>query len=244
LTSFAPAFDLAALFGEADALAFGELDSKDAPRGVKMDGIVADSEDANVGWAMEEEADEDEEDDDVINVDDLIEDDDEEVDDEEDDGVDVDDMEEDEPAPAAVTRSNRASQRTTTNNIVSVAPPLSKKSKSVSFANKPLGPTPTGTSSAVSQRAKLFAPNDVEAPVSLNKDIRKNAKKDKKKARKVERGVEMELEDFVAEAPLSKPSKPVRPMGAADEAYSFEEFFPSNNSGRRVPMEQEDMDED
>lgn len=157
LTSFAPAFDLAALFGEADAVAFGGL-SGTSVKGVRMDGVEGESEDANVGWITgdgdEEEEDEDEEmeaeDDGAINVDDLLED---------------DDMDEDEvPAPVVVAKkaSKKSAKAAAVGDIVSVAP-TGRQAKSVSFASKALGPT---GAAAVSQKAKLFTPNDAEAPGS------------------------------------------------------------------------------
>lgn len=151
LTTFAPAFDLAALFGEADALAFGGLDPMSS-KGVRMDGIEGESEDANVGWMGEEDEeeveDEDEEmSDDGFNVDDLLE----------GDNDEDDEMDQDVPAPVVVAKKAAPSKKVAAaakTNIVSVAP---TGKKGVSFASKPLGPTGT-------QKAKLFAANDPEAP--------------------------------------------------------------------------------
>ena len=213
LTSFAPAFDLAALFGEADALAFGEMGEGTTGKRVRMDGFEEDSADANVGWVTEE-ADEEEDDmaDDsnIINVDDLLEDDEDDDDVEEND----DEMEEDMiPTLLAAAEKAAAAPKGRKTNIVSVAP-SNRKNKSVSFASKPLGPT--------SQTSKLFAANDVEAPVTLNKDIKKNAKKNAKKARRAEGRMDVEAEEEMSAAP----AKP-RASATTGGAYSFEEFFPS-----------------
>lgn len=231
LTAFAPAFDLAGLFGEADALAFGELGPVMGGKGVKMDGIEQENEDAEIGWAMEEEvavASEEEEEDDGLNVDDLLEDDD-----------DDDEMDEDEDiipqvaAPARVTRGTAAAQRgVAPSTIVSVAPPASRKS--VSFAKKPLGPTATPA-----HANKLFAANDIEAPSNLVKGLKKNAKKDKKNARRAEKSMELEIEQVISDSKKPAVTRPV----VAGEAYSFEEFFPSGAGGRKVPMQME-MDDD
>lgn len=159
LTSFAPAFDLAALFGEADAVAFGGVTST-VSNAVRMVGMEGESEDANVGWVTGDNDDEEiedaevemEEDDDVINVDDLLED-------------DEDAMDEDVVAvPAPVAAKAKKGKKAPATNIVSVEP-SSKKARSVSFAAKPLGPTGgvVASTSAV-QKAKLFTPNDEEAP--------------------------------------------------------------------------------
>ena len=211
LTSFAPAFDLAALFGEADALAFGEMGEGTTGKGVRMDGFEEDSVDANVGWVTEE-ADEDEndmeDDSNIINVDDLLEDDEDEDDND-------DEMEEDliPTLLAAAAAASAAPKGRKATDIVSVAP-SNRKNKSVSFASKPLGPT--------SQTSKLFAANDVEAPVTLNKDIKKNAKKNAKKARRAEGKMDADIEEVLAAA-APKP----RASATTGGAYSFEEFFPS-----------------
>lgn len=163
LTTFAPAFDLAALFGEADAVAFGSVTST-VSNSVRMVGIEGESEDANVGWVTgDNDDDEDiseaevemEEDDEVINVDDLLEDDDE-------DAMDEDVV----PAPVVVKAVKKGKKGASTN-VVSVEP-SSKKSRSVSFAARPLGPTGGGgvASTSAVQKAKLFTPNDEEAPGS------------------------------------------------------------------------------
>ena len=63
----------------------------------------------------------------------------------------------------------------------------------VAFADEPLGPTPSGTAAAPSQRAKLFAGADaIEAPpVSLAKRQKVSAKKGKKlERREVRRDVD------------------------------------------------------
>lgn len=167
LTTFAPAFNLAALFGEADAVAFGEAAAGSGlvGKGVRMDGVEGESEDANVGWITgdgDEEDMEEMEQDDGLNVDDLLED--EEDDDEDVLPVDGDAMEEDEPMvvapPVAKKLSAKAKKAAAlASNIVSVAP----TKKSVSFAAKALGPTGGIASTSASQKAKLFA-NDEEAP--------------------------------------------------------------------------------
>lgn len=127
-------------------------------KGVRMEGVEGESEDANVGWITGEGDDEEEmvemeaEDDGAINVDDLLEDD--------------DGMDEDEPVPVAKPAPKvkaAKAKRTAPTNIVSVEP-SSKKNKSVSFSAKPLGPTAGVASTSAAQKAKLFTPNDEEAP--------------------------------------------------------------------------------
>lgn len=246
LTSFAPAFDLAALFGEADALAFGEMGVNG--KGVKMEGQEEESEEANVGWITGEGSDIEEDDEemeaedgDEINVDDLLEEDDEEDSFVEGEVEDDENMEEDLiPAllAAAAARDARPSKRNAGGaNIVSVAPTgknlKSLKGKSVSFASKPLGPT-----AGQSQTAKLFGRNE-DAPVSLNKDIKKNAKKAKKSARKEEERMDVEIDQVLAAAgtPKAAPS--------ADGAYSFEEFFPTagKTKGKKAKSGAMEVDE-
>lgn len=145
LTTFAPAFDLAALFGEADAVAFGEGGAGSAVQGkkaVKMqDGAMGmESDDANVGWVadeaepeveeMEEDDEDEESDDDDLNLDDLVDDDDE---------MEEDDEEEEE-APALVeavpTRVSAKTKRSAPQSqIVSVALPRKSRNPSRSLRN-------------------------------------------------------------------------------------------------------------
>ncbi|GAA5863454.1 hypothetical protein JCM1840_007535 [Sporobolomyces johnsonii] len=228
LTEFAPAFDLAALFGEADAVAFGEDGAGAALQGkkaVKMqDGAMGvESEDADVGWATEEPEQEVEmadDDEDVIDVDDLV--DDEEMDDDE-----APELVEAAPAPRLKTKRPAPSAAST---IVSVAPPASKKSKSVSFSAKPLGPTGSTAVTAATANTKLFTDNGVD-DISLNKKNQRAAKKDKKKALKKALKKQDELDAATKEfgADVELPSKPrgartVKGVGMGD-AYDFQEFF-------------------
>ena len=144
------------LFPISDAVAFGDADQSMVGKGVRMEGVEGESEDANVGWITgegDEEEDEMEmEDDEAINVDDLLEDD--------------DGMDEDEPVTvvkAAPKAKAAKAKRAAPTNIVSVEP-SSKKNKSVSFSAKPLGPTAGVASTSAAQKAKLFTANDAEAP--------------------------------------------------------------------------------
>jgi nuclear GTP-binding protein len=176
LTSFAPAFDLGALFGEADAAAFEAVAAAGPVKGVKMDGVEIETEDANVGWVTGDEPEEMVEDD-GLNFDDLAEE--EEDDDEEEEAEEEDDaMEADEPpAPVAAPTTKRSAP-----GIVSVAPPT-KKGKSVSFAKKALGPT--GSSSTVANATTMNSKEFVSDDMQQNKSIKKTQKKDKKKAARV-----------------------------------------------------------
>lgn len=237
LTSFAPAFDLAALFGEADAVAFGEggaAGSSVQGKAVKMQGFEGESEDANVGWITGEGDDEedegmDEDEEESIDVEDLI--------DEDDDEEDEDGMEEDEPvAPVVVKKSSTGATKRSAPQIVSVAPSNSKKAKvkSVSFSSTPLGPTGSGTSTptlAATANAKSLLSESAD-DVGLNKNIKKDAKKDKKAKRKAEKQ-KQEVKEVVKEfgEDADMPAKPrsarVVNGGASGfaEVYDFQEFF-------------------
>lgn len=164
LTSFAPAFDLAALFGEADLAVFTDAatgSAGGAKGAVRMDSREDDAMEV-VGWAEEEEKIEVEEEDDGLDIDDLLEDDDEE------DNDDDEEMIAEDEAPVVVAKTSTKTKKTqSTSKIVSVAPTISKKSnKSVSFA--------------VSNTKELM-PEDV----GVNKGIKNKAKKEKKLAAKV-----------------------------------------------------------
>ncbi|GAA6010920.1 hypothetical protein JCM11491_004601 [Sporobolomyces phaffii] len=255
LTAFAPAFDLAALFGEADAVAFGEGGAGSAVQGkkaVKMqDGAMGmESDDANVGWVADEaeevEAEEMEEDDDDLNLDDLVDDDEEE--DEDDDDEEDEEMEEDEApvaVPVAPTRGAGKTKRSAPgqSQIVSVAPP-SKKSKSVSFSAKPLGPTGSTVVNAATSNAREIISSGVDE-VGLNKANKKAAKKDKKKAAKKANKAKGELDEATKEfgEDVEIPSKPrgartVAGVGIG-EAYDFGEFF-----GKKPAQPADDDDEE
>ncbi|GAA5925032.1 RNA-binding GTPase NUG1 [Sporobolomyces koalae] len=229
LTSFAPAFDLAALFGEADAVAFGEGGAGSAVQGkkaVKMqDGAMGmESDDANVGWVADEaepiEMDDDEDD---LNLDDLVDDDDEMEDD------DDDEEEAPELVPAVEPVSKKTKRTAPQSQIVSVAPP-SKKSKSVSFSSKPLGPTGSTAVNAATSNAREILSAGVDE-VGLNKANKKAAKKDKKKAAKKANKAKGEVDEATKEfgEDAELPSKPrgartVAGVGIG-EAYDFGEFF-------------------
>lgn len=257
LTSFAPEFDLAALLGEADELAFGEgglAGSAVVGKGVKMAAGDEEPEDAEVGWEMEEEVE-----DDGLNVDDLIEDDDDAEFDSEADEDEDEEMSEDEPVPAPAPVPAPKSNKKQVN-IVSTAP--KGKNKSVSFSAKPLGPTagsgvaappalPTkqAAGGAAAQAAKLFA--DDEAPLSLNKDIKKNSKKDKKaKAKQAKIAAEIKAVERMHGEDADLPSKPrgaqTVKVGGTDayaEAYDFAEFFPSAGGKKKAAAAEMDLDE-
>ncbi|KAK4702851.1 nuclear GTP-binding protein, partial [Phenoliferia sp. Uapishka_3] len=231
LSSYAPAFDLAGLFGEADAIAFGDASASSALKGVRMDGIEDDGEDANVGWAMGEEDESDLEvemddvEDDGLNVDDLLEDDDNEMDEDEEVAAAMV-VAPPPPAPKAAKGKKRAAPGASA--VVSVAP-ASKKSKSVSFASKALGPTGSGTTTPTPAAVNAKAIATEEASIGANKSIKKAAKKDKKKAAKKAAEV-MEVEkEHGSDAEM--PSKPrgsrvvSGAKGGVEEAYDFAEFF-------------------
>ncbi|GAA5963721.1 hypothetical protein JCM3765_006826 [Sporobolomyces pararoseus] len=247
LTSFAPAFNLAALFGEADAVAFGEGGAGSAVQGkkaVKMqDGAMGmESDDANVGWAAEdaEEMEEDEEleDDDDLNLDDLVDDEEEEDEEEDDEMVEDEAPQVVEPVPSKKTKRSAPQSQ-----IVSVAPP-SKKSKSVSFSSKPLGPTGSTVVSAASSNSKEILSSGVDE-VGLNKANKKAAKKDKKKAAKKANKIKGELEEatreFGEDAELPSKPRPARTVAGVGigEAYDFGEFF-----GKKAAKPVDDDDEE
>lgn len=244
LTTFAPAFDLAALFGEADAVAFGEGGAGSSVQGkkaVKMqDGAMGmESDDADVGWAAEEpeEIEMEEDDEDDLNLDDLVDDDEMEDDDDEEEEEDVPRLVEAAPTPVTKTKRSAHSQ------IVSVAPP-SKKSKSVSFSAKPLGPTGSTAVNASTSNAKEIISAGVDE-VGLNKANKKAAKKDKKKATKKANKAKGELEEATKEFGDDSeiPSKPrgARTVAATgiSEAYDFGEFF-----GKKQAKQADDDDEE
>ncbi|GAA6030109.1 hypothetical protein JCM8097_009264 [Rhodosporidiobolus ruineniae] len=234
----APAIDLAALFGEADALAFGGEDVEGAAgsalagkKGVKMGegALGVESDDADVGWAVPEPVEEvamEEEDDDDLGLDDLAEDDDEDE--------DVA-MEEEEPAPAPVKRKRAAPGANGGAGIVSVAPPAkkgrTKAAKSVSFSSTPLGPTGSSSSSAPSAAATNQRAIEEEAGLGVNKKAKRDAKKAKKKALKAEAAhqddVHAATREFGPDVELpSRPRKAQTISGAgAGAAYDFGEFF-------------------
>ncbi|KAL8281448.1 hypothetical protein RQP46_006132 [Phenoliferia psychrophenolica] len=253
LTSFAPAFDLAGLYGEADALALGDAPAS-ALKGVRMEGVEGETEDSNVGWisgAGDDESDlEMDQDDDGLNVDDLLEDDDEDDEMDEDDEVAAE-LVAAPPAPVAaapVTKGKKRAAAAPPSNVVSVAP-SSKKSKSVSFASKALGPTGTGTttpSAATTNSKALLASavgTDDEPSIGANKSIKKAAKKDKKKANKKASEIAQVEKEFGSDADM--PSKPrgarvVGRTGGVEEAYDFAEFFaPKKPKGAAVEDEEE-----
>ncbi|BGP13250.1 hypothetical protein JCM10213_004980 [Rhodosporidiobolus nylandii] len=233
----APAIDLAALFGEADAVAF-EADGAGAAlagkKAVKMnEALGVESEDANVGWAMEEEEEEMAVEDEVPM---MADEDDLGLGDFADEQDEDDEMEEDEPAPAPVPakKGKRAAPSGGRSDIVSVAPPAKKgrQAKSVSFSSTPLGPTgssaksaPTATTSHTAQ----FAGED--AGVGLNKKKAKDAKKAKKKAAKKEAEFQEEVrqatKEFGPDAELPAKPQPAKRVsgGGMEGAYDFGEFF-------------------
>ncbi|GAA5837367.1 hypothetical protein JCM3766R1_000425 [Sporobolomyces carnicolor] len=248
LTSFAPAFDLAALFGEADAVAFGEGGAGSAVQGkkaVKMqDGAMGmESEDANVGWAAEE-AEEEEEDDDEAE---MEEDDDLNLDDLVDDDAEMEEEEEEvAPAPVPTKKTKRSAPTQPASQIVSVAP-SSKKSKSVSFSAKPLGPTGSTAVNASTANAREILASGVDE-VGLNKANKQKAKKDKKKAAKKANKLQGELDEatreFGADAELPSKPRPARTVAGVGigEAYDFGEFF--GNNAKKQQQQPDDDDEE
>ncbi|BGP29358.1 nuclear GTP-binding protein nug1 [Rhodotorula toruloides] len=248
-TTFAPAFDLDALFGEADKVAFGEDgagSSVGEMKAVKMKegALGVESEDADVGWIVEVKPEEEEAmdaDDDGLNLDDLV--DDEEFGSlEEDDAMEAED-EQPAAAPAPVLPKGKRAAPSSTSNIVSVAPPAKKKKavKSVSFSSTPLGPTGSTSApapSAAAANTKLFTSVEAEGEVSLNKKNKRQAKKDKKRAAKQSAKMDAEVgaatREFGEDAEL--PSKPreaqtVKAAGQVGGAYDFAEFFAVGGKG-------------
>ncbi|KAK4053426.1 nuclear GTP-binding protein nug1 [Microbotryomycetes sp. JL201] len=257
-TQFAPAFDLAALFGEADALAFGdhgEAGSAVQGKGVKMtESIDVEPEDANVGWVTEERDEMEEDDDDEgAQVDDLLED-----DDEDDDNEEAIELEADESGDIGMQDADTSMTSTTSKKrargpeIVSMAPSTSKRvkqTKSVSFSSTPLGPTGSGNarpSSAALNKQQIES--ELTDEVGLNKNMRKQAKKQKKKqAAKMEK-VAQEIEkefgqdaDVVLDHAKLRKSKVVGGANV-DEAYDFSEFFgkPQQTKGAEMVNDHEE----
>ncbi|GAA5897025.1 hypothetical protein JCM6882_007335 [Rhodosporidiobolus microsporus] len=253
LTGFtAPAIDLAALFGEADAAAFeGEGGAGSAlvgKRGVGMkEGAMGvESEEADVGWATEEKAggddlemeEDDEEEGDGLDLDDLLEDDDED----DDDAMEDDDDDEPAPAPAPKLKTKRPAPGARSD-IVSVAPPAKKGKlgKSVSFSSTPLGPTGSSSAPAAAagkkQQQFTSAVDEGEGAVGANKKAKKDAKKAKKKAAKKDalfgEEVKMATREFGPDVELpSKPraaTKVSGARGAFGDAYDFAEHFKGAN---------------
>ncbi|GAA6047904.1 hypothetical protein JCM3770_006417 [Rhodotorula araucariae] len=263
--AFAPAMDLAALFGEADAVAFGAGGDGTAgsavPHGkaVKMQqgALGVESDEADVGWVVGA-GDEDEpaaaaiEADDDLDLGDLVDD---EVDgDDNDDDDDEAMMSEDEPAPAPTgVKGKRAApgSKRAESTIVSVAPPQKKKkqAKQVSFSAKPLGPT--GSSAAATPSAasaNAAAIEDEAGDIALNKKVRRQAKKDKKRVKnalaKHDAEVKAATREFGEDAEL--PSGPrraqtVKAKGAVGTAYQFSDFFPVKGQQRSAADDDDDM---
>lgn len=241
----APNIDLAALFGEADAAAFeGEGSAGSSMAGkkaVKMaeGALGVESEDANVGWAMEDDEEEVEEEqtmEDDLGLDDLLDDDDE---------MEEDDSPEPAPAPVSAPTKSKSKKRPSATgpgvNIVSVAPPTKKGklSKSVSFSSAPLGPT--GSAAAPAASAPSAATSNKQqfaaeaADMGLNKKSKADAKKAKKKAGKKAAKVNEEVKEVVREfgedADLPSKPQPAKRVGGAagtSQAYDMTEFFGPN----------------
>ncbi|KAM0749861.1 hypothetical protein T439DRAFT_326756 [Meredithblackwellia eburnea MCA 4105] len=246
LTSFAPAFDLAALFGEADAVAFGEGASSSVAKAVRMDGVQEESEDADLGWAMEDEEEEESDlegmEDDGLNVDDLLDDEDE-IEGEDDD---QDAMEDDSAAPAPLPLSKKRSAPTSTpSGIVSVAP-SAKKAKSVTFASKALGPTGSGSTTPTAATAnKQSLTTCLEVDVSLNKSIKQAAKKNKKKAAKEAARVMAVESEFGQDGDLPSKPRPAQVIKSStvevEAPYDFMEFF---GKGQQAQQQAQDSEEE
>ncbi|BGP22154.1 nuclear GTP-binding protein [Rhodotorula toruloides] len=259
-TTFAPSFDLDALFGEADKVAFGEDgagSSVGEMKAVKMKegALGVESDDADVGWIVEDKPEEEEAmdaDDDNLNLDDLVDD---EAD--EDDAMEAED---EQPTPAPALPKGKRAAPSSTGNIVSVAPPAKKKRavKSVSFSSTPLGPTGSTSApapSAAAANTKLFTSVEAEGDVSLNKKNKRQAKKDKKRAAKQTAKMDAEVgaatREFGEDAEL--PSKPreaqtVKAAGQVGGAYDFAEFFAvgdgAKTGGKKRKGAANDDDED
>ncbi|BGP45280.1 nuclear GTP-binding protein nug1 [Rhodotorula kratochvilovae] len=256
--AFAPAMDLAALFGEADAVAFGggegAAGSAVVGKAVKMrEGAMGvESEEADVGWVVGEEEEpavaamEDD-----LDLADLV--DDEEADEDDDD----DEMSEDEPAPAPTgikgKRAAPGSSSRAESKIISVAPPQKKKkqAKQVSFSSTPLGPTGSaataGASAPSAASANAAAIEDEAGDIALNKKLKRQAKKDKKRVKnavaKRDAEVKAATREFGEDAELpSGPRKAqmVKAKGAVGTAYQFSDFFPVKG-GKKADDDDEDM---
>ena len=266
-TAFAPAFDLKALFGEADAVAFAKDGAGSAVgerKAVKMKegALGVEADDADVGWAVDDEPeavtmeDDVDDDDDDLNLDDLVDDEEEE---EEDDGMDEDEVPTLIPAASGVKGKRAAPSAVpaaAANRIVSVAPPAKKKKqmKSVSFSSTPLGPTGSTVSAAAAPSAAAVNKAQIEAEggdVALNKKAKQKAKKDKKRAAKQTAKRDEEVRDatreFGADAELpSKPRAAQMVKGSVSESYDYSEFFdvPSKKKGKRTSTGGDDDDVD
>ncbi|GAA5931979.1 hypothetical protein JCM3775_004203 [Rhodotorula graminis] len=259
--AFAPAFDLGALFGEADAVAFAAGGEGTAGSGlaggkaVKMreGALGVETDDADVGWAVEDEQpavmDEDDLDlGDLVDDDEALEDDDEEL--EEDD-----EMSEDEPAPAPTGVKGKraapgASSSRAASQIISVAPPSKKKkqSKSVSFSSAPLGPTgstlapdASAPSAATTNKAQIA---EEAGAVSVNKKAKRDAKKDKKKlakqSAKLRDEVKQATREFGDDVELpSGPRKAQTIKGRVTDSYDFGAFL--NQKKREAGDDDVDM---
>ncbi|GAA5844918.1 hypothetical protein JCM9279_000045 [Rhodotorula babjevae] len=261
--AFAPAFDLGALFGEADAVAFaagGEGTAGSALAGgkaVKMrEGAMGvESEDADVGWAVEDEQpaavaavmDEDD-----LDLDDLV--DDEELEEDEEEGDEDEEMSEDEPAPAPTgVKGKRAAPGASrsASQIISVAPPSKKKkqSKSVSFSSAPLGPTGSTLADNASSAPSAATTNKAQiaeeaGAVSVNKKAKRDAKKDKKKlakqSAKLRDEVKQATREFGDDVELpSGPRKAQTIKGRVTDSYDFGAFL--NQKKREAGDDDVDM---
>lgn len=266
-TAFAPAFDLKALFGEADAVAFAKDGAGSAVgerKAVKMKegALGVEADDADVGWAVDDEPEavtmEDDADDDDLNLDDLVDDEEEEGDE---DGMDEDEVPTLVPAASGVKGKRAApsavpaaAAAAAANRIVSVAPPAKKKKqmKSVSFSSTPLGPTGSTVAAAPSAAAVNKAQIEAEGgDVALNKKAKQKAKKDKKRAAKQTAKRDEEVRDatreFGADAELpTKPRAAQMVKGSVSETYDYAEFFdvPSKKKGKRASTGGDDDDVD
>lgn len=265
-TGLAPAMDLAALFGEADAVAFekdGAGSAVGERKAVKMkEGALGmEDDEADVGWAVEDEV-EMADDGDDLNLDDLV--DDEELEDDDDDEEEDAMLEDDDEVPTLVPAASgvkgkraapaaaaaaAAAAAVSANRTVSVAPPAKKKKqmKSVSFSSTPLGPTGStlasedgaaGPSAAAANKAQFESEG---GDVALNKKARQKAKKDKKRTAKqaaqLADDIQSATREFGADADLpSKPRRAQTVKGGANvgDAYDFNEFFGSNNQPKRA----------
>lgn len=270
-TEFAPAFDLKALFGEADAVAFAKDGAGSAVgerKAVKMKegALGVEADDADVGWAVDDEPEavtmEDDVDDDDLNLDDLVDDEEEEDDDDDEDGMDEDEVPTLVPAASGVKGKRAApsavpaAAAAAANRIVSVAPPAKKKKqmKSVSFSSTPLGPTGSTVATAAAPSAAAVNKAQIEAEggdVALNKKAKQKAKKDKKRAAKQTAKRDEEVRDatreFGADAELpSKPRAAQMVKGSVGEAYDYAEFFdvPNKKKGKRASTGGDDDDVD
>jgi hypothetical protein len=239
----APNIDLAALFGEADAAAFeGEGSAGSGMAGkkaVKMaeGALGVEADDADVGWAMEDEEVVEEEAamEDDLGLDDLLDDAEEDVDEE---------MEEEaEPVPAPPpARKGKRSSASGPGAIVSVAPPSKKgkHAKSVAFASAPLGPTgstvspaASAPSAATSNKQQFLAEaGDMSTKSKSKQDLKKAKKKAAKKAAAVKEVVDAATKEFGEDAELPSRPQPAKRVsvgtGGTSQAYDMTEFFGPN----------------